>query len=457
MNLNNILLWDIENISYKRLDEIEKKIDSQYDKKYIISKIQFNSVILKKLIEHNYIALSALKDADSSIINEIQKISNDGSITIISNDSDFVSSIKKSLKKHIKVKWIVEDNNKKRILMKSDLSFENLSFEILKNTKNISNNTKKLNNFKRYETNAEKAEKGKKLFFNSPKSKHSIKIQKEIEFYKNKIEKAEKRRDYIKQIKENKENKNPIISSCEVCECPNNEKKNIGKLKKAFYVNICENCFDFYKNKNSEKKRTAIKFQKWKEKNQDKIKLLKMTTGDQKNFIFEQKKQKIINEYQKKEYKRRLKTLETRKERAKCNICTKNGEVYKQFHFEEEYLCSKCYKLFIYENKISRNPELKSLSHNERYLKFKEDKLWIHARDGYLDYTGVSQVKLVEEVIDLNRLPNEINAQIDKLKTESMKNIKKTEKTEKTETEDFLSKGIFDNISKEDLEKIKRN
>jgi hypothetical protein len=118
--------------------------------------------------------------------------------------------------------------------MKSDLSFENLSFEILKYTNNISNNTKKLNNFKRYETNAEKAEKGKKLFFNSPKSKHSIKIQKEIEFYKNKIEKAEKRRDYLKQIKENKENKNPIISSCEVCECPNNEKKKYWKTQKSF-------------------------------------------------------------------------------------------------------------------------------------------------------------------------------------------------------------------------------
>jgi len=131
----NLIVWDIENISYKEIDNILKKICS-VGTIYCVSVYPLSKNITDKLFA--YILLYGIKvvvgheDSDEKIKELIKSnYKKFKSITIISSDTDFVPTIKRVLKRDKRVYVIAKDKQKKGMLMRLNIDHKNLSISTI--------------------------------------------------------------------------------------------------------------------------------------------------------------------------------------------------------------------------------------------------------------------------------------------------------------------------------------
>lgn len=128
----SVVMWDIENISFKRVSEIIEVIptDSQ---RFVVSKRPLKHSIITEL--NNNLGFTVMK-ADKHI-NADEKIKaimniielNTTELYIISSDSDFVKSV--SNLNISNIHFIFDDRNKKRILMYVNLTDKRFKFHSL--------------------------------------------------------------------------------------------------------------------------------------------------------------------------------------------------------------------------------------------------------------------------------------------------------------------------------------
>lgn len=145
---NTLLIWDIENISYKYYNEVLNKLNYKPGKFFVVSK-RILGKNENKFIETNNLKYinSKNKLADEYIFN-IMKITKENTkeLSIVSSDSDFVQYINKHITEYNKINLIIEENNSKRILMLSDITNKKINYILLSNENKIN---KKSNNLKK--------------------------------------------------------------------------------------------------------------------------------------------------------------------------------------------------------------------------------------------------------------------------------------------------------------------
>ena len=132
---SNLILWDIENISFKNLDAIFSKLNV-IDKLYIVSVnniSEFKRAELKKSFNHfNIEIVTGHDDSDQKIIDLIkEEYESYKKVTIISSDTDFVNTINFVLDEGKEVKIIARDVQKKGMLMRTKLDHPKLRIETI--------------------------------------------------------------------------------------------------------------------------------------------------------------------------------------------------------------------------------------------------------------------------------------------------------------------------------------
>ena len=131
MQEHSILVWDLENISFKNLEVIKSKAAYSPEKLYVVTKQRISAKKRVKIEEEGFKILDLHKNiSDQKIIDVMKLYSLYPNMILISSDSDFVNSVKVYVQKN-KLQWIMKDSNKKRILMKMDISNKNLKISTI--------------------------------------------------------------------------------------------------------------------------------------------------------------------------------------------------------------------------------------------------------------------------------------------------------------------------------------
>ena len=121
------LIWDIENISYKRFHQFSKLFPFTPEDGIVVSKRELGRNerrFIEKLQFKYYNSHTIADDKIIKILN-IKKFNNKEFI-VVSSDSDFFSIIRKLLDMDKKVCVITTHNENKRLLMKLPLTHPNL-------------------------------------------------------------------------------------------------------------------------------------------------------------------------------------------------------------------------------------------------------------------------------------------------------------------------------------------
>lgn len=130
----SVLLWDLENISYKRFHKIKKHLRFATERAFIVTMQEIGTKKLKSMHKHGFEILTKHKTDSDTKIKNIYKILKDyDEFVFISSDSDFVDIGMKVLTQKKKLTWIVSDCSKKRIIMKMNLADENLRIVTISN------------------------------------------------------------------------------------------------------------------------------------------------------------------------------------------------------------------------------------------------------------------------------------------------------------------------------------
>lgn len=123
---HSILVWDLENIPFKRLPEIKRAAAYSPEKLYVITKQNLSEKNKLKIQKEGFKIFDLHNGiSDEKIINIMKIYSMYANMILVSSDSDFVNAAKIYLKNN-KLQWIINDKNKKRILMKMDITNKNL-------------------------------------------------------------------------------------------------------------------------------------------------------------------------------------------------------------------------------------------------------------------------------------------------------------------------------------------
>jgi len=127
---NHLVLWDIENISYKNVAKIVSKL-GEVNSFYCVSVEPLSAKVTGKLffytLRYNMRIKVGHLNSDDEIVRLIEsQYKNYKIITIISSDTDFVPIVKKLLKEDKKVQIIGIESQKKGIFMKNNIGDANL-------------------------------------------------------------------------------------------------------------------------------------------------------------------------------------------------------------------------------------------------------------------------------------------------------------------------------------------
>jgi len=123
----SVLLWDLENIPFKRLQEIKRLAKYTPDELYVITKQRIGEKLKNQITKEHFKILDAHKSISDDKIISIMKLYKDRpNMMLISSDSDFTKEANKYLKNG-KLHWIVTDVNKKAIVMRVNLASINLT------------------------------------------------------------------------------------------------------------------------------------------------------------------------------------------------------------------------------------------------------------------------------------------------------------------------------------------
>lgn len=122
-----VLLWDLENIPYSNFAQVKKALKFAPERSFIITKQNIKNSKFASMQREGFEVLVAHKNDSDTKIKQVYNILKEyEEFVFISSDSDFVDITKKILSQRKKLTWIMQDANKKRILMKINLSDKNL-------------------------------------------------------------------------------------------------------------------------------------------------------------------------------------------------------------------------------------------------------------------------------------------------------------------------------------------
>ena len=132
---NSVLLWDLENIPFHRLDDIKRVVKYTPDELYIITKQKLGKTLLKNIHQEGFKTLTSHKTiSDDKIIAMMRLFKNRKNMILVSSDSDFAREANQYLKKH-KLQWIVVENVKKAVVIKANLANTNLTLSVIESKK----------------------------------------------------------------------------------------------------------------------------------------------------------------------------------------------------------------------------------------------------------------------------------------------------------------------------------
>lgn len=97
----SVLLWDMENIPFHRLDDIKRTVKYTPDELYIITKQPLGLKLLTKIQREGFKVLTDHKTiSDDKILAMMKLFHNRENMILISSDADFAREVNKYLKKH---------------------------------------------------------------------------------------------------------------------------------------------------------------------------------------------------------------------------------------------------------------------------------------------------------------------------------------------------------------------
>lgn len=122
-----VLLWDLENIAYSSFAKIKKALKFAPERSFIITTNPIKHSKLISMQKNGFEVLVAHKsDSDAKIKSVYRILKEYEEFIFVSSDSDFTDIAKKILSNGKKLTWIMQDANKKRIVMKMNITDKNL-------------------------------------------------------------------------------------------------------------------------------------------------------------------------------------------------------------------------------------------------------------------------------------------------------------------------------------------
>lgn len=124
---NSVLLWDLENIAFHRLDEIKRVVKYTPQSCYVITTQKLSDRKRAKIESEYFKILDAHKTiSDAKILSLMRLYSAKQDMILVSSDSDFAKEANRYIKNN-RLHWIVAESSKKRVIMYAKLDSANLT------------------------------------------------------------------------------------------------------------------------------------------------------------------------------------------------------------------------------------------------------------------------------------------------------------------------------------------
>jgi predicted nuclease of predicted toxin-antitoxin system len=143
----SVLLWDLENIPFYRLEDIKRVAKYTPSELYVITKQKLGEQLLTKITNQGFKVLNKHKDiSDTKIISMMRLFKERENIMLVSSDSDFAKEVNRYTNSG-KLQWVVVDNQKRGAIMRANLATSNLTISIIAhqaspNAKRVKHNKK---------------------------------------------------------------------------------------------------------------------------------------------------------------------------------------------------------------------------------------------------------------------------------------------------------------------------
>lgn len=129
-----LLLWDLENIPYSYFSKIKNSLEFAPERLFVITSNSIKYSNLISIKKDGFEVLVAHKIDSEIKIKKVYKLLKEYSeFVFITSDSDFTDLGKKILSEGKKLTWVMQDANKKHIVMKMNIADKNLRFMTLGN------------------------------------------------------------------------------------------------------------------------------------------------------------------------------------------------------------------------------------------------------------------------------------------------------------------------------------
>lgn len=127
----SVLLWDLENIPFSRLDDVKQIVKYTPQDLYVITRQKLsNNTRIKIEREHFRIFDEHKTISDDKILSIMKLYGSRPNMILISSDSDFAKEVNKYVKNN-KLQWIVAERNKNAVIMRANIGNMNLTISPL--------------------------------------------------------------------------------------------------------------------------------------------------------------------------------------------------------------------------------------------------------------------------------------------------------------------------------------
>lgn len=125
----------MENIPFHKLEDIKRVAKYTPSELYVITKQAIGTKLQAKIVQEHFRVLDSHRTiSDTKIISIMRLYKDRENMILISSDSDFAKEANSYIKKH-KLHWILNEPNKKRVLMYVNLSSPNLTLSVIPHKK----------------------------------------------------------------------------------------------------------------------------------------------------------------------------------------------------------------------------------------------------------------------------------------------------------------------------------
>ncbi len=132
---DSVLLWDLENIAFHRLDEIKRVAKYTPQRCYVVTTQNISDKKRAKIESEHFKLLDAHETiSDEKILSLMRLYAAKKEMILISSDSDFAKEANRYIKNN-RLQWIVTDCNKKRVTMFVRLDSPNLTLSSIPSKK----------------------------------------------------------------------------------------------------------------------------------------------------------------------------------------------------------------------------------------------------------------------------------------------------------------------------------